>query len=890
MKGGSMKKVQLVVNGIKRQFSVGPEQVLLELLREDLDLTGTKQSCDRKGQCGVCTVIVNGKASRSCLIKVADLDGSEVISVEGLGTPENPHLIQEAFVLSGAIQCGYCTPGMIMATKALLDGNPNPNTEEIKKALSRNLCRCTGYLKIIEAVKLASRFLRGEITPDQVRPDPQGSMIGVSHPRPSAMLKACGLAKFSADIKPQNAVEIAVVRSSEHHALIKSIDTSQAEQMPGVIGVMTAKDIKGTNRIKFVFDDQPVLCTDRVRCLGDPIVVVAAGTKAQAEAAAEAVKVAYDPLPVMMTPSEALADGAVRVHDEYPNLCWAQPQIKGDAQKALAEAAAVIEAEFSTQMNHQAPLEPEACVAYLEGEGEDALLVVIGRSIMIHTHMAMLQGALGWENMRYEEAYCGGQFGIKAAITSEAIAGAAALHFKRAVRYIPSIHESMLLTSKRHPFTMKVKLAADKDGKLTAYVNDFVIDNGAYQILGIVVGLRALQMLSGSYNIPSIQALAQLVYTNNAAGGAARGAGPPQVAFALESAMDILADKMGIDPLEFRLKNILVPGQSVSTGAIMKEWPFEGLWEDLRPHYQRAKKEAAAFKNGPIRRGVGLACHSFGIAEPGDAAMVAVERDPDDGITIYAAAADPGEGNDSMLTQIAAQLLNIPMEKVRLVTRSTEQTTETGPAAGSRITYMVGGALVNAIEQMKAAMAEAGVSDYEGLKRADKPIRFIGRKNVPEGPLDPQTGQGSTFESQVHNIQMAEVEVNTESGEVRVIKMTTAVDPGPVIHPQNLEAQLEGGMDQGVGYALREEYIHGQTKDWITFKFPTMKTAFDMEVITPRQTPRAKGTLGATGIGEMTMVSTAPAVINAIKDACGVRIYDLPATPDKVKAALAQGK
>ena len=885
-----MKKIHLVINGTKREFVVGPGQVLLELLREDLDLTGTKQSCDRKGQCGACTVIVDGKASRSCRIKVADLDGSEVISVEGLGTPENPHLIQEAFVLSGAIQCGYCTPGMIMATKAMLDGNPNPNTEEIKKALSRNLCRCTGYLKIIEAVKLAGRFLRGEITPDQVRPDPQGGMIGVSHPRPSAMLKACGLAKFSADIKPQNAVEIAVVRSTEHHALIKSLDTSEAEQMPGVIGVMTAKDIKGTNRIKFVFDDQPVLCTDRVRCLGDPIVVVAADTKVQAENAGKAVKVEYDPLPVMMTPSEALADGAVRVHDEYPNLCWAQPQIKGDAQKALAEAAAVVEAEFSTQMNHQAPLEPEACVAYLEGEGEDALLVVIGRSIMIHTHMATLQGALGWENMRYEEAYCGGQFGIKAAITSEAIAGAAALHFKRAVRYIPSLHESMLLTSKRHPFTMKVKLAADKEGKLTAFVNDFIIDNGAYQILGIVVGLRALQMLSGSYNIPSIQALAQLVYTNNAAGGAARGAGPPQVTFALESAMDMLADRLGIDPLELRVKNILVPGQSVSTGAIMKEWPFQGLWEDLRPHYQRAKKEAAAFKNGPIRRGVGLACHSFGIAQPGDSAMVVVERDPDNGITIYAACADPGEGNDSMLTQIAAHLLNLPMKKVRLVTRSTEQTTETGPAAGSRITYMVGGALVNAVEQMKAGMAEAGVSDYEGLKRADKPIRFIGRKNVPEGPLDPQTGQGSTFESQVHNIQMAEVEVNTESGEVRVIKMTTAVDPGPVIHPQNLEAQLEGGMDQGVGYALREEYIQGQTKDWITFKFPTMKTAFDMEVITPRQTPRAKGTLGSTGIGEMTMVSTAPAVINAIKDACAVRIYDLPATPDKIKAALAKRK
>lgn len=404
--------------------------MLLDLLREDLHLIGAKQGCDRKGQCGACTVLVDGKAVRSCISKVADLDGAEVWTVEGLGTPDNPHLIQEAFVLAGAIQCGYCTPGMIMATKALLDGNPDPDEGEIKKAFARNLCRCTGYKKIIEAVKLAGRFIRGEISPDEVRPDPRSGTIGVSHPRPSAMLKACGLAQFSADIQMQGALEIAVVRSSEHHARIQSIDTSQAEQMPGVVGVMTAKHIKGSNRIKLIFDDQPVLCSDRVRCLGDPIAVVVAETKAQAEAAAQAVKVGYDPLPVMMTPAEALADGALQIHDEYPNLCWAQPQIKGDAQKALAEAAAVVEADFSTQMNHQAPLEPEACVAYLEGEGEDALLVVIGRSIMIHSHMAMLQGALGWENIRYEEAYCGGQFGIKVAITSEAVAGAAALHFE----------------------------------------------------------------------------------------------------------------------------------------------------------------------------------------------------------------------------------------------------------------------------------------------------------------------------------------------------------------------------------------------------------------------------------------------------------------------------
>ena len=263
----------------------------------------------------------------------------------------------------------------------------------------------------------------------------------------------------------------------------------------------------------------------------------------------------------MMTPEEALAEGAVPVHDEYPNLCWQQPQIKGDAEKALAEAAAVVEADFSTQMNHQAPLEPEVSIAYLEGEGEDAQLVVMGRSIMIHTHMAMLQGALGWENMRYEEPFVGGQFGIKAAIVTEAIVGAAALHFKRPVRYVPSLEESMLLSNKRHPFAMKVKLAADKDGKLTAYVNDFVIDNGAYQILGIVVGIRPCRCSRGSYDIPNVKSLAKLVYTNNAPGGAARGAGPPQVAFALESAMDMLADKLGIDPLDIRIKNSLAPGR-----------------------------------------------------------------------------------------------------------------------------------------------------------------------------------------------------------------------------------------------------------------------------------------------------------------------------------------
>jgi aldehyde oxidoreductase len=880
-----MKKVTLTINGAKRTVEAGPDLLLLDLLREQLRLTGTKQSCDRKGQCGACSVIVDGKAVKSCLRKVADLDGAEVLTVEGLGTPDNPHLVQEAFVLTGAIQCGYCTPGMIMATKALLDQNPDPDLTAIKKALSRNLCRCTGYVKIIDAVRLAGKFMRKETTPAKVRASiNKKKMIGESHPRPSAMLKACGLAKFSADIFPENALEIAAVHSTEFHAIIKSIDTSAAKKMPGVVGVMTAEDIKGTNRIRILVPDWPVLCEDKVRAYGDSIAIVAAETREQARAAAAAVKVTYENLPVMKTPEESLAPGAMQIHPHSPNLCWQQPLIKGDAAKALKSAAAVVEGDFSVQMNHQAALEPEACVCYFDGD----VLVVIGRSINIHEHAGQIKEAVGWDKVRYIEPFSGGQFGIKATMSSECIAAAAAVHFKRAIRYIPTIAESMLLTSKRHPFSMKTKLAADAKGNLTAYFNEFTLNKGAYFLLGPIMPGRALHMLNGSYNIPNVYAFGKMAYTNNSSGGAARGAGPPQVMFALESLMDMLAERMNIDPLELRKMNALKPGQTRATGAPIEQTTFPELCDDIKPYYERAKKDAAVFnkKGGKIKRGVGIACHSFGIAEAGDSAHNSIEINPDDTVTIYAAIADPGEGNDSMLTQLAAQVLGLPLEKIKLYTRDTDKTVASGPSAGSRQTYMGGGAMVNAAEQMAKAMKEAGSKTYAGLKKAGKPTRYEGAKQIAGADrFNPETGKNDSFDSQVHNIQMAEVEVNTETGDVRVLKMTTAVDAGPIIHPQNLEGQLEGGMDQGIGYALREEFILGKTKDWITFKFPTIENSCEVEFI-KRETPRIRGTLGSTGIGEMTMVSTAPAVTNAIYNACGARICNLPATPEKVKAAL----
>jgi aldehyde oxidoreductase len=592
----------------------------------------------------------------------------------------------------------------------------------------------------------------------------------------------------------------------------------------------------------------------------------------------------------MMNPEASLAKGAYQIHKHSPNLCFAQNQIVGDAEKALTESAVVVEGHFSTQLNHQAPLEPEVCLAYFEGEGKTAQLVLICRSIWIHGHIGQLKEGVGWDNLRIKEPFVGGHFGIALTISTQAITAAAAVYFKRAVRYTPSLTESMWLTSKRHPYSMDIKLGADASGRLTAYTNEFVMDKGAYFVSGPVIPVRSLQMLSGSYKIPNVLGKVSLAYTNNASGGAARGAGPPQVAFPLECAMDMLAEKLNMDPLEIRKINSLKVGEAMSIGLKAEQWPFPELCDAIRPLYEKAKKDAAACKKGTIKRGVGLACYSFGVGEIGDNAHVSIEMDPDNGVTIYGAVADPGEGNESMLKQIAAHMLNLPLDKVRLYTRDTDKTVETGAAGGSRITYMCGGALVNAVEQLQKSMQESGAKTYAGLKKAGKPTRYDGARVVSgNAMMDPKTGQGGGYDSQVHNIQMAEIEVNTETGEVKVIKMTSAIDAGPIIHPQNFEGQNEGGMDQGVGWALREEYVHGKTKDWITFKFPTTETSFDVDYVI-RETPRPRGPLGMTGIGEMTMTSTAPAVVNAIKDACGVWIYDLPATPDKVKAALAKKK
>jgi aldehyde oxidoreductase len=350
----------------------------------------------------------------------------------------------------------------------------------------------------------------------------------------------------------------------------------------------------------------------------------------------------------------------------------------------------------------------------------------------------------------------------------------------------------------------------------------------------------------------------------------------------------MLAEKMGIDALEFRRRNSLKPGEAKATGHIVREWPFPSLCDAIEGAYEKALAAAARHpQDGPIRRGVGLGAAAFGIAMPGDKSMGFVELDPDDGVTAYIAAGDPGEGNDSMISQLVASVLEIPPSKVRLRTRSTADTAASGPVSGSRATYMLGGAAVDAAEHLRAAMDELGDRTYAGFQAAGVPVRYSGKRTTIEtAPLDPVTGLGPSFEVQVFSIQMAEVEVNIETGDVKVVKLTAAADPGRIIHPQNVEGQLHGGMDMGAGFALREEYIAGKTKDWVTFKFPSIRYAMDMDTILV-ETPRELGTLGGVGIGEMAMTTTAPAILNAIRHATGAMVLELPATPARIKAAMA---
>ena len=879
-----MREINFILNGAPERVIVDPRKSLLKVIREDLRLTGTKEACSA-GHCGTCAVLVGGEVVLSCKYPVFKAQGKEVTTIEGIGTLKNPHPLQLAFAKMGAIQCGFCTPGMIIRAKSLLDGNPKPNREEIKKAIQPHLCRCTGYQKIFEAVELAASYLRGETKPIELKLEGKDT-IGQLVTRRDALEKATGATLYAADLTVDGCAHIKVLRSPHHHAKILNIDKAEAEAIPGVLAVLTGEDVKGTNILKMAGDDQPILCKDKVRFIGDPVAAVVAISEEMASHALEKIEVTYEPLEPVLTPEEALKEGAIRVHDDRPNLFFEQPIIHGDAGKGFSESEVAIERTYTTQTVEHAYLENDSGVAFVHENGQ---LVILSPSQNIHAHRKTIAEALGLnvEKVRVIQTPMGGAFGGKLDVSVGGILGLAALKLKRPMKLVYTRSETFAATPKRHPFFMKVKVGAKKDGTLMALDFDLTADGGAYKSFSNSVTQRGLIHSQGPYRFPNAHVYGKAVYTNTAFKGAMRGFGVPQVAFAIESILDELASELKMDPLTLRMKNGFVKSDTTICGQLL-DHPigFQECMETLKPLYEKALKEAKKSTTDEIKKGVGLGGVWFGPGRSApDQSEAWAELLPDDTLQVWIGAADMGQGTDTMFWQVAAETMGFPLERVKVCTTDTEITPDGNFSAGSRQTYVSGRAVQMAVEELKKAMEENSAKNYKEMKAKGLPTLYKAVNKPVTSRPDPKTGQGVPWETYSFGIQMAEVSVEVKTGKVNVLKITSVHDLGTVINRLNVEGQLHGGICMGLGYALMEEFVYSKTDSFAKFKIPRAKDMPEMEVIT-LNIPRKKGPFGASGTAEYADVPTAPAIANAIYNACGVRIRDLPITPEKIRQSL----
>ena len=876
-----MQEISFIVNGIPRKVIVDPQRSLLKVIREDLRLTGTKDGCSA-GHCGTCAVLMDGEVVLSCKVPVTKVQGKEITTIEGIGTLRNPHPLQLAFARAGAIQCGFCTPGMIVRAKSILDKNLDPLRDEIKKALQPHICRCTGYQKIFEAIELASSYLRGKTKSIELKLTGK-EIIGQPVTRPDALEKATGTTLYAADLTVDGCAHIKVLRSPHHHAKIIQIDKKEAEAIPGVLTVLTAEDVKGTNILKMAGDDQPILCKDKVRFVGDPVAAVVANSEEIAAYAIEKIEVTYEPLEPVLTPEEALKGGAIKVHDDRANLFFEQPIIHGDIKKGLSESEVVVEKTFTTQSVEHAYLENDAGVAYVDENGK---LIVMSASQNIHAHRRTISDALGvsLDKVRVIQTPTGGTFGGKLDVSVGGILGLAALKLKRPVKLVYTRSETFAATPKRHPFWMKVKIGAKKDGTLMALDFDLTADGGAYKSFSNSVTQRGVIHAQGPYRFPNANVYGKAVYTNTAFKGAMRGFGVPQVAFAIESILDELAMELKIDPLALRMKNGFVKGDTTICGQVLDHAiGFQECMKTLKPLYEKALKQAKANTTDEIKHGIGLGGVWFGPGRSApDQSEAWAELLPDDTLQIWIAASDMGQGTDTMFWQIAAETMGFALERVKVFTTDTEITPDGNFSAGSRQTYVSGRAVQMAVEELKKAMDENGVKTYNEMKAKGLPTLYKAVNKPVTSRPDPKTGQGIPWETYSFGIQMAEVAVEVKTGKVDVLKITSVHDLGTVINIQNVEGQLHGGIYMGLGYALMEEFVYTKTDSFARFRVPRAKDMPDMEVIT-LDIPRKKGPFGASGTAEYADVPTAPAIANAIYNARGVRVRDLPITPEKIK-------
>jgi selenium-dependent xanthine dehydrogenase len=923
--------IELTVNGVKHALVVAPDAKLADVLRRDLGLTGTKIGCS-DGQCGSCTVLLDGRAVRSCVYPAGRAAGKDVITAEGLaaswGDPDELHPLQRAFIEHGAVQCGFCTPGLLMAAAALwnkmVDSGSIPTDDEIRRALGRNACRCTGYASILRSVRSAvHEYQTGEpLPPIAIETVEPLRVVGHSHPRPDAVAKVTGRARFSDDYTFPGMLFGATLRAAYPHARILSIDTTQAKALPGVHAVLTHDDVPGRNRHGLVFHDWPVLCEagDKVRYLGDAVAIVAADTPEIAHKAVNRIQVEYEPLPVVASAEQAREPDAALVHEEWKtgNLLEHIKVRHGDTEQGFAQADVVVEREYRTPTYDHMFLEPECSIGVPAGYDADhqKLTVYVGSQIP-YADRDQIAAAMGLpqDQVRVVGTLIGGGFGGKEDIMGQIHAALLAQATGRPVKILYDRAESMLAHPKRHATVIRIKTGAKRDGKLVAIQAELVGDAGAYASLSTKVLKRATTHATGPYDVPHAKVDCYAMYTNNPPSGAFRGFGVTQSAFAVESNMDILAHELGMDPFALRRMNALRVGGTTATGQVLREsvglldcldWVGARVQElsqipVLKPPFPNARIAwgyAAAYKNT-----------GFGGGAP-DSAAAEVEVFPDGTAEVRASSADLGQGLTTVLAQIAAEVLGLPIDRVRVLLSDTDLTPDGGPTTASRQTFVTGNAARHAADGLRKRLSYVAAERWnvppETIHFDDGELR-VGSQSISLGevvdwlieeghkprlcyqyhaPATKPLGEGGDMHFAFgFGVQAAQVAVDEKTGKVQVLRVVAAADGGRALNPRAFLGQVEGGIVMGVGTALTEEFeLEGgipQTRRWKDYQTPLVGDMPEMDVHLAEH-PTSTGPYGAKGIGELPSIPTAPAICNAIYNAVGVRVVRLPVKPEEL--------
>lgn len=913
------------VNGTPFELDVSPDRPLSDVLRRELGLTGTKIGCD-EGRCGSCTVLVNGKAVRSCVFPVRRVQGAQILTIEGLADGDQLHPLQEAFIRHGAVQCGFCTPGLLLAAKALLDRYPQPTEEQIKRGLRNNLCRCTGYNSIVAAVQ----DVVGESTRNAVRKrnqksatrDKQYNVVGQPHPPTDAVAKVTGAARYADDYDFPRMLFGATLRAGVPHARIRGIDTRQAQSLPGVHAVLTHKDVPGARNHGLVVEDWPVLCYDKVRYVGDAVAIVAAETPEIAQHALELIQVHYERLPVVTDGVAARRASTPLVHEDWPtgNLLKHIKVRRGNLETGFAQADVVVERTFHTPIVEHLFMEPECAIGRLTKDGR--VEVYVGSQIPYADRRQIAASLdLPEDKVRVIGTLIGGAFGGKEDVMGQIHAALLAQATGRPVKILYTRRESLLTHPKRHATVIRVKVGARRDGRLTAFEAELIGDTGAYASLGEKVMTRATTHASGPYDVPHVKVDCYAMYTNNPPAGAFRGFGVTQSCYAVESALDELARTLRLDPFELRQVNALQVGSTTCTGQVLRE--SVGLLRCLDLVRSRVHAEKRALGNGDSLRkkrawGLALAYKNTGLGGGApDKAEVEVEVYADGHAEVRTSSAEMGQGLPAVLAAITAEELGLPYEWVRVHLSDTDLTPDGGPTTASRQTFVSGNAARFAARHMRellaAVVSERLDVDPETLTFSAGMISTTGhvvgtgqaaawaRAEGREPRLSyeywaPEThplGQGGDMHFGFgFAAQAALVEVDVKTGKVRVLKVVAAHDVGRAINPLALKGQVEGGIVMGLGQVLSEDLNVENgiplADNLARYRIPTTLDAPQIISYTVEE-ELSSGPYGAKGMGELPSIPIIPAITNAIYSAVGVRVTRLPVDSKALLAAIEMG-